>query len=108
MGGSGFSSARCARSPPVCIGVRANLSIQAVPMVHSVPDFWYVLTEPEKPGALDPARALALGVPQGPLLGQLKRGQVVKLPDGTTVSPEQVIGSAVSGRTVAVLQDTCD
>jgi len=105
----GFSPERCARASPVPLGVHSGLVLQAVPMVHSVPDWGYLLREPDRAGALDAAKAIELGVPaKSPLLGRLKRGQPVQLSDGSTVRPEQVLGPPVVGRTLAVLQDTCD
>lgn len=105
----GFNPDRCARAEPVPLGVHSGLTLQAVPLVHGLPDWGYLLTEPDRPGSLDAARALELGVPaRSPLLGKLKRGQPVSLPDGSTVVPEQVVGPPVRGRTIAVLQDTCD
>lgn len=50
----------------------------------------YVVELAGVPGKLDMAAADALGVPRGPLLGQLQRGQAVTLPDGSVVQPEQV------------------
>jgi len=106
---AGFIPERCARAEPVPLGTHAGLCLQAVPLVHGLPDWGYVLKEPDRPGTLDMKRALELGVPaRSPLLGQLKRGQPVQLPDGSTVLPEQVVGPSIGGRTVAVLQDTCD
>lgn len=105
----GFHPERCAQALPVHLGVRCGLTVQAVPLVHSAPDWGYVFTEPDRPGALDARRAVELGVPAGsPLLGKLKRGQPVLLEDGTEVCPSQVVADSVPGRTVAVLQDTCD
>ncbi|KAI9354618.1 beta-lactamase-like protein [Zopfochytrium polystomum] len=40
------------------------------------------------------------------LLGRLKRGEAVALPDGTSIRPEDVVGPAQRGRRVAVLGDT--
>lgn len=106
--GGGFTSEQCSAAQPASLGMIAGLSVQAVPLVHSVPDWGYVLTEPNKPGALDMARARELGVPKGPLLGRLKRGEHVTLADGRVVSPAEVIGSPIRGRTFALLQDTSD
>ncbi|CAE8614672.1 unnamed protein product, partial [Polarella glacialis] len=50
---TGFDPERCRRSKPVQLGVKSGLTIQAVPLVHGVPDWGYVLTEPDRPGVLD-------------------------------------------------------
>lgn len=107
--GRGFSAELCARAPPVDLGLLAGLSVKAVPMVHSAPDWGYVLREPDRPGRLDARRAMELGVPaKSPLLRVLKGGEAVTLEDGRVVEPGQVLGSPLLGRTVAVLQDTSD
>lgn len=46
------------------------------------------------------------GIPSGPLYGQLKRGEVVTLPDGRTVDGHDFIGAPQPGRIVAILGDT--
>lgn len=109
LDGRGFLSEHCQTASPVCLGECAGMKLQAVPLVHSVPDWGYVLTEPDRPGALDFARAVELGVPRkSPMLGQLKNGKTVVLESGATISPEQVLKPAVLGRKIAVLQDTSD
>jgi len=105
----GFDPELCARADAVPLGFQCGLSLQAVPLVHSLPDWGYLLTEPDRPGVLDAAKAVQLGVPaKSPMLGKLKRGQSVQLQDGSTVCPEQVVGPPIRGRTLAILQDTCD
>lgn len=47
------------------------------------------ITKP-RAGKLDLEKCVDLGVPPGPLLGQLKNGCSVKLPDGTTVHSKDV------------------
>lgn len=106
--GLGFSAERCKTAAPFPLGVHAGLAVQAVPLVHTVPDWGYVFREPDRLGALDVARATELGVPPGPLLGELKRGREVEVEDGTVVSPEQVLKPPVPGRTLAVLLDSAD
>lgn len=106
---TGFNAERCARAKPVHLGDVCGLELRAVPMVHSLPDWGYVLKEPDRPGSLDLAKCKDLGLPtKSPLLGQLKRGEEITLENGSVVSPTQVIGPTIVGRTVAVLQDTCN
>lgn len=104
-----------------------RLQVRAVQLDHRVFTVGYVLTEPTQPGSLDMAKVLALGVPKGPLLGQLKNGlsiqfvkQAKKASDTPTdaaaslkdevvvVSPQDVLGPALPGRTLVLLGDTCD
>lgn len=106
--GAGFSAEKCRTAAPVDLGLVGGMRLQAVPLVHSVPDWGYVLTEPDRPGVLDVKSAMSMGVPKGPQLGRLKSGEAVTLADGRVVSPHQVVGPRILGRTVAVLQDTSD
>lgn len=107
--GKGFLSEHCRKAAPVALDDWAGMKLQAVPMVHSVPDWGYIITEPDRPGALDVAKAIELGVPKkSPMLGQLKSGKSVTVASGAVIQPEQVLKPSVSGRRVAVLQDTCD
>jgi ribonuclease Z len=76
---------------------------------HSVRSLGYALIEEARPGMFDLVAARALGVPAGPLFGQLQRGETIAI-DGVVVSPDQVLGEARAGRRVVVTGDTepCD
>jgi ribonuclease Z len=76
------------------------------PVLHSVFCLGYRLEERDRPGRFDPAAADALGVPFGPLRGQLQRGESVVTPGGATVQPEQVLGPRRRGRHLAFITDT--
>ena len=51
----------------------------------------YLITVNGKPGALDPAKCQRLGIPPGPLYGQLKAGRSVSLANGTVVQANEVL-----------------
>ena len=70
----------------------------------------YALVEPPRKGRFNPDRARELGIPEGPLWGQIHRGETVTLPDGRTVAPAELVGPPRPGRTVVVTGDTrpCD
>jgi ribonuclease Z len=84
-----------------------GLRVSAHFLSHRVAAYGYAIAEPEKPGALDAARAKALGA-SGRQLGQLKAGEDVALPDGRVIRSVDCLGAPVPGRRVVVLQDTCD
>eukprot|EP00435_Cladocopium_sp_Y103_P054404 s954_g17.t1 len=108
-GRRGFDPESCRRAAAVPVAVLGGLQVKAVPLVHTLPDWGFLFIEPERPGSLDCQKAIELGVPpRSPLLGQLKRGEPVSLPDGSIVVPEQVLGPCTPGRKLAILQDTCD
>lgn len=73
---------------------------------HSTLCLGYRLEEAQRPGKFDPARATQLGVPAGPLFGRLQAGEAISLPDGTTVSPDDVMGERRRGRVVTFATDT--
>ncbi len=73
---------------------------------HDVPSVGFRVDEKPRPGSLDAARAEALGVPSGPLLGRLKAGEDVVLSDGTVVSAAGLSGPPRPGRSFAYVTDT--
>ncbi|MEM3087426.1 MAG: ribonuclease Z [Halobacteria archaeon] len=77
---------------------------------HTGRSMGYVLEDPPRPGKFDKPKALALGIPEGPLFGKLQRGQAVALPDGRNFRPEDVLGPSRPGRRVVYTGDTrpCD
>lgn len=50
----------------------------------------YVCELARVPGCFLPKKAAELGVPSGPLYGQLKRGEAVTLENGTVIQPHLV------------------
>lgn len=84
--------------------------VQAARLRHRVPTWGYAYVEDERPGRFDLEAAKALGVPPGPLYGQLQRGGTVELPDGRTITPDMVLGPARPGLKIAYCTDTspCD
>jgi ribonuclease Z len=80
--------------------------VECLPLNHRILTYGYALQERDKPGTFDLDRAEALGIPKGPLFGQLQRGQTVTLPDGRTIAPPEVLGTAKRGRRLAYCLDT--
>lgn len=80
--------------------------VVAAAVDHSAPCFAYCVVEDERPGRFDIDAARALGVPAGPLLGRLQRGETVTLDDGVVVTPSQVVGPPRAGRRIVYCTDT--
>jgi ribonuclease Z len=76
------------------------------PLKHTVTCLGYRLEQHQRPGRFDPRKARRLGVPEGPLWGQLQQGQTVQTPQGERVRPEQVLGPPRRGRHLAYVTDT--
>jgi ribonuclease Z len=81
-------------------------SIVTHPLVHTKPCIAYGLVENKRPGIFYPEKALTLGVPRGPLWSRLQGGETVSLPDGSTVTPGQVMGGERKGRKLCFATDT--
>ena len=84
--------------------------VKAKLLQHVVPTFGYRVEQKNLPGELLIEKAVALGVPKGPLLKQLKNGEDVILEDGTVVNSRDVVGPAKKGMIITILGDTkyCD
>jgi ribonuclease Z len=82
-----------------------DCTITALEVRHRGPALGYAIVEDERPGRLDADLAQRLGVPFGPDLGRLQRGETVN-----GVSAKQVVGPARAGRKVVLSGDTspCD
>jgi ribonuclease Z len=76
------------------------------PLKHTTLCLGYRLEEHPRPGRFNPARAKALGIPSGPSWGRLQKGEKVKLENGATISPEEVLGPPRPGRKVCYAVDT--
>jgi ribonuclease Z len=79
--------------------------LSAIPVTHRGPGcFGYVFDELARRPFL-PERADALGVPPGPLRRDLVAGRPVRLPDGRSVDPEQVLGPMRRGTRLVHIGD---
>lgn len=91
---------------PGVICDEAEYAVEAVRSNHVGPSFCYAFVEKSRPGRFSTKKALALGIPKGPLWSGLQHGQRVKLSNGKEVRPEQVLGSARRGRKIVYTGDT--
>ena len=83
-----------------------GFQVESRALLHRVPTYGYRVSLRDRPGTLDVGAADAAGIPRGPLLGELKAGRTVKLPDGRVVSPDGLIGPARRGASMAYALDT--
>ena len=73
---------------------------------HRADTVGYALVEHTRLGRFNPDRARELGIPEGPLWGQLHKGATVTLPDGRTIGPADLVGAPRRGRTLVYSGDT--
>jgi len=80
--------------------------VEAAKSNHVITSLAYAFLEKPRPGKFYPEKARALSVPEGELWSKLQHGNSIKLPDGRIVSPEDVLGSARTGRKIVYTGDT--
>jgi ribonuclease Z len=85
---------------------RDGYRLAAFGVRHGVSALGWSLIEATRPGRFDVETADALGVPNGPERGALQRGEGVTLADGRAIAPDQVVGTARSGRKLTITGDT--
>jgi len=92
-------------SPGDVIG-RGDYEIRTFAVAHGAQALGYLIAEAQRPGRFGVELADSLGVPCGRERGALQRGEAVTLASGDTVLPDQVLGPARPGRSVAFTGDT--
>jgi ribonuclease Z len=85
---------------------RTEYDLVTFPVAHRVQSLGFTLLEHPRPGRFDVAAADSLGVPPGPERGLLQAGELVPLPDGRVVRPEDVLGPPRPGRKLVLSGDT--
>lgn len=73
---------------------------------HRIPAHGYRVVEKDRTGQFDVKKAAALGIPPGPLYGQLKQGKVVTLADGRKIKGSDLCGPPIIGRKLVYCTDT--
>ena len=66
----------------------------------------YALVEHDRKGRFNPELARELGIPEGPLWGEIHRGRSVTLDDGRVIEPSVLVGPARPGRHLVITGDT--
>jgi ribonuclease Z len=74
-------------------------------LCHSSPCLGYRFHESDKPGKFDDVTAEVLGIPLGPLRGQLQRGEAITL-HKKLIQPQAVMGPPIPGRIITYCTDT--
>jgi ribonuclease Z len=66
----------------------------------------YAVVEQDRKGRFNPELARELGVPEGPLWGEIHRGRAVTLSDGRVIEPAVLVGAPRPGRKIVLTGDT--
>ena len=83
-----------------------DFTIDCFPVRHRDTDsFGFSFQSPAR-RHLQPDRLASLGVPDGPLRGELAQGRPVVIEGGRTIDPEDVLGPPSGGRKLVVIGDT--
>ncbi|MFQ5772672.1 MAG: ribonuclease Z, partial [bacterium] len=80
--------------------------VTALPLQHSLFVLGFRLAEKPRPGKFNVEQAEKIGIPAGPLRGQLQKGESVVLHNGKEVHPSQLLGPEQPGKTIVICLDT--
>ena len=73
---------------------------------HRVSSFGYRVVEDSRPGELLMSKLEKYNIPNGPLLGKLKKGEQIVFSDGTVLDGKEFLGPERPGRIVTIIYDT--
>jgi ribonuclease Z len=86
---------------------RDGYAIVPFPVEHRIgASVGYAVVEDMRRGRFNPDMARELAIPEGPLWGQLAKGESVTLPDGRVIDASMLVGPTRSGRRVVITGDT--
>ena len=66
----------------------------------------YHIAEETRLGRFNPDKAREMGIPEGPLWGNIHKGQAVTLADGRLIQPSELVGPTRPGRRVVITGDS--
>jgi ribonuclease Z len=86
--------------------VRDGYSILPYPVEHGgAMALGFALIENIRLGRFNPDLARSMGIPEGPLWGQIHKAHELTLPDGRVVHPSELVGPARAGRKLVFTGD---
>ena len=91
---------------PGVVCTDGEFTVMAAPVRHRIEAYGYAVREAEQTGRFEVEAAAALGIPPGPLYGQLKAGKSVTLADGRVIEGASLVGPTRPGRCIVFSGDT--
>ena len=83
-----------------------ELEVRCTPLTHRVPAYAYRVNQKPRAGRFDIDKAKELGIPPGPIYGDLKAGRTVTLDDGRIIKGASLTGPDRPGASVVYCTDT--
>ncbi|MBO1306963.1 ribonuclease Z [Enterococcus sp. 669A] len=83
-----------------------QFSVECRLLDHGIDSYGYRVVEADHEGTLQVEKLEALGIPAGPVYGQIKQGKTVTLKDGRVIDGQDFIGQKKQGRIVTIFGDT--
>lgn len=83
-----------------------DFTVHCFPVYHRGSDSFGFRFEKKSRRPFLTEKAEALSIPPGPWRKELVSGQTVTLPDGRTITPDQVLGDLIPGESLVVIGDT--
>lgn len=83
-----------------------NFTIYVRLLEHGIPSFGYRIKEKNSPGELIPEKLKDLGIPPGPLYGEIKNNEQIETKEFGTLYRKDFIGPDKQGKIITVMGDT--
>lgn len=92
--------------PPGSVLKRKGYELRSFSVDHAgTPAVGYALVEETRLGRFNPELARELGIPEGPMWGQIHRGIAVTLANGDVIQPSALVGPTRPGRKLVIAGD---
>ncbi|MFA9556287.1 ribonuclease Z [Evansella sp. AB-rgal1] len=83
-----------------------DFTVSCAPLLHGITCYGYRVEQQDFLGPLLMEKVGEAGIPNGPHLQKLKRGETITLPDGRSFEGKDFIGPSKKGKIVTILGDT--